>query len=549
MVEMPGGEAVPVRIVIQARTTSARLPAKVLLPLGGMPLSVLAARRAGRSGLEVVVAISDTPEDDVLARMIDDAGLAVLRGPLNDVLARFLMATADLPDEAICVRLTSDNPCPDADFVENLIDQFIRSGVRYLGYGNDGVWLPYGLSAEAFRVGDLRQAADAENAKEAPDDYVHEHVTPTLRANHAPAVRPALPGITRDLGHLRCTVDTLADYLRMAELFANKADPVNISWRELANEMAMKNARRPAGLVLGAVQLGLAYGITQEVGLMPEGEARSILAMAAVSGCVAIDTARAYGESEARIGAMLPPDADLPVITKLAPLDVEGQPTDRLASLVTDSIRASTSALRTGNLDTVLLHRAEHVGAANGVIWQRLIALRDQGRIGRLGVSVQSPEELLSALSLVDVEHVQLPFNLLDWRWDRCVAALRARPDVAVHVRSVFLQGLLLQRDSKRWPPLIDGTDASEILSQLSCLASELGRNNVADLCVAYVRAFSWIDGVVIGVDSAQQLEELAALFAREPLTWPEVVHVRQKLPHASERLLNPALWSNAGRR
>ncbi len=59
------------RVVIQARTTSSRLPAKALLPLGGIPMAVLVAQRVARSGaFDVVVATSIEPEDDLLARII-----------------------------------------------------------------------------------------------------------------------------------------------------------------------------------------------------------------------------------------------------------------------------------------------------------------------------------------------------------------------------------------------------------------------------------------------------------------------------------------------
>ena len=102
-----------VRIVLQARTTSTRLPAKVLLPVGGMPLAILCARRLGSSGREVVLATSDTPSDDVLASIAEANAIRVHRGSLDDVLTRFLDCTADLADEDLIVRATADNAVPD----------------------------------------------------------------------------------------------------------------------------------------------------------------------------------------------------------------------------------------------------------------------------------------------------------------------------------------------------------------------------------------------------------------------------------------------------
>src|SRR5690606_8502139 len=96
------------RIVLQARTSSTRLPGKVLLPICGLPMAVLAAKRAGQDGTEVVVATSDDPSDDALAATAKRHGLKIVRGPLDDVLARFILATGDLAGDDICIRFTAD---------------------------------------------------------------------------------------------------------------------------------------------------------------------------------------------------------------------------------------------------------------------------------------------------------------------------------------------------------------------------------------------------------------------------------------------------------
>jgi spore coat polysaccharide biosynthesis protein SpsF len=87
--------------VIQARVTSSRLPGKVLLPIRGHPAAVLAAQRAANLGLRVLVATSDHGTDDLLVAILREHGLPVVRGPLEDVLKRFVIATEDLPESTI----------------------------------------------------------------------------------------------------------------------------------------------------------------------------------------------------------------------------------------------------------------------------------------------------------------------------------------------------------------------------------------------------------------------------------------------------------------
>ncbi len=80
--------------ILQARMSSSRLPGKVLLPLAGAPMIVRQIERVRRARRidRLVVATSDDPSDDELARTLAAAGVAVHRGPLDDVLARFIGA-------------------------------------------------------------------------------------------------------------------------------------------------------------------------------------------------------------------------------------------------------------------------------------------------------------------------------------------------------------------------------------------------------------------------------------------------------------------------
>src|SRR5579864_8401602 len=92
--------------IIQARMSSIRLPGKALLPVAGYPSAVLAALRAGNLGDEVVVATSNHSSDDSLAAQLSSHNIRVFRGPLDDVLGRYYLAVATLPDDCIVVRLT-----------------------------------------------------------------------------------------------------------------------------------------------------------------------------------------------------------------------------------------------------------------------------------------------------------------------------------------------------------------------------------------------------------------------------------------------------------
>ncbi len=205
-------------------------------------------------------------------------------------------------------------------------------------------------------------------------------------------------------------------------------------------------SQRPAELVLGSVQLGLEYGAANRTGKPSRETALRLVRRAAESG-MTLDTARAYGDSEERIGEALAFRKPVRTITKLSPLaDLTDRPSWLAVCAAVDaSIEQSRFALQRDKLDCVLLHRASHMTAFDGAVWARLLELRREGMIASLGVSVQNTSEALMALASQDVDHIQLAFNILDWRWREAgvIAAIRRRGDVTVHARSIFLQGLL----------------------------------------------------------------------------------------------------------
>ncbi|HUO94570.1 MAG TPA: aldo/keto reductase [Rhizomicrobium sp.] len=304
--------------------------------------------------------------------------------------------------------------------------------------------------------------------------------------------------------------------------------------------------RRPAELVLGSVQLGLAYGAANRTGKPSRGAACRLVSRAVEAGVTKFDTARAYGDAEERLGEALRTRKAVRTITKLSPLSELAQHASprEVRAAVDASIDASLYALRKPHIDCLLLHRAEHMTAFGGQVWERLIERLEDGTVLSLGVSVQDAQEAMAALDCPDVRHMQLPFNILDWRWSEAgvVDRIRRRTQVTIHARSVFLQGILAAGDPGIWPA-IEGVDAGALVTLLEDIAREFGRENVADLCLAYARGQDWIDGIVVGMETESQLEENLRLFVRPPLAAADCAGIARRIPRLPEALLNPAKW------
>jgi len=296
-------------------------------------------------------------------------------------------------------------------------------------------------------------------------------------------------------------------------------------------------------VVLGTAQLGSAYGRTNCVGYLTEAAALALLECAVARGIRDLDSARAYGLSEYRIGQFIRTHGakDLVVRTKLDPLDalVPDASEQAVVEAVDRSVSSSLECLGLDRLAVVMVHRVTHLQAFHGAILQRLRQHQQDGTIGKIGASVNDPEQLNLAAS-AGIAVVQMPFNMLDRRWQGLPE--RLAPSMALDVRSIFLQGLLANSTTAEWPS-VEGYEPGQLISRLGDLAEELNRSDVRDMAVAYVCAQPWVGGCVVGAETESQVKDTLELFDRPALTQEECSMVRARIPFVPADLVQPWRW------
>ena len=252
-------------------------------------------------------------------------------------------------------------------------------------------------------------------------------------------------------------------------------------------------------LCLGTVQFGLPYGITNQVGQVPEAEVRRILDLAAASGISFLDTAQAYGSAETVLGYCWPTDAPRQLISKL-PAGAPRQSWE--VSLIT-----SLQRLQAPKLEGFLLHRASDLLGPDGdALLDWLEGLRDRGLVERIGISIYEASEL-EGLPKDHLQLVQLPLSVYDQRLIRDGTVDRLQDlGIAVHARSVCSRGLLLQ-SPRQWPHYLPPAFRLHHAQWLEYLYQE-GLSPLAG-ALGFVGACKGVEAVLVGVVSAQELAQV----------------------------------------
>ena len=291
-----------------------------------------------------------------------------------------------------------------------------------------------------------------------------------------------------------------------------------------------------SGLILGTAQLGQRYGIANRTGQPDSETASAIVRTAWERGIHGFDTAPSYGTSEQILGA------------SLAALGV------RATARVTSKLDAiPDGALQCGGVRSVLAMSRERLGVSTldavfvrrtllpqwDVIVPALRDARDAGEIRAIGVSVYEPEEALAAIALPDVRVLQLPANVLDHRFaDAGVFRAAADHHVHIHIRSAFLQGLMLM-DAASVPMALAAIRGP--LARFAALAETAGCARIA-LALGWLRHQYPSADVVVGAEVPAQVAELADAW-NVVLPPAALAAIPMECRTSDATILNPHQW------
>ncbi len=204
--------------IIQARTSSSRLPGKVLKELpynSGTTVLQQVIRRVLKASLvdEVIVATTTGPEDDEISKIAGKEEVKGFRGSKEDVLSRYFHAARE-NDIDIIVRITGDCPCIDWKIIDSVVRKVTEEKNDFASVRES---YPRGIGdLEVFTFKALETAF-----LQARDAHEREHVCPYIYSTNPEAFKIAYIEATGDLycPEIRLTLDTAEDYAVLCEVY------------------------------------------------------------------------------------------------------------------------------------------------------------------------------------------------------------------------------------------------------------------------------------------------------------------------------------------
>lgn len=286
-------------------------------------------------------------------------------------------------------------------------------------------------------------------------------------------------------------------------------------------------------LSIGTAQFGMDYGIANKNGQISEKQMQRILKLAQNNGIKSIDTARDYGDCELKLGKFKLEDFD--VVTKITNLSYCK---NDVRDFLIKQVKKSLQSLNIKTIDTLLLHSSSDLlSFRKNEIYESLLLCKSLKYCKKIGISSYTSQEVFEIIDNYEIDVVQFPLNIFNR--DLLISGLLSNlknKGIEVHVRSIFLQGLLLMNRNdldnyfKPWLKLLDDWDAWIIENKTTNL----------DACIEFVFKIKDVDKVIVGIDSFYHFEQIINSIKniKNTKNFPSV------LSSVDEGLINPSKWN-----
>ena len=282
-------------------------------------------------------------------------------------------------------------------------------------------------------------------------------------------------------------------------------------------------------LIIGTVQFGLNYGITNKIGKIEEEELDKIFNFCNDNNIFYFDTAQDYGNCEEILSQYSNKYPKFKIITKSKFMHKD----------IDNTLKISLD--RFNKIEYFMLHSFEDF--KNKELVNKLIYLKNKKKIKKIGVSLYNVEEAIEVLKNKNIDVIQIPFNYLDEQWFNSIFQnLLKKNNTEIHVRSIFLQGLLLNKPVK-YPKNIPEKEFEYLENIIERIINKLNITKL-ELCFAYINSFDWINKFLIGIDNFEHLKlNFNTINKNLKLTKEDIIFIQSITQNINQDIINPSKW------
>ena len=284
-------------------------------------------------------------------------------------------------------------------------------------------------------------------------------------------------------------------------------------------------------LAIGTAQFGLDYGIKKE-GEVNLKEIRKILEFAKKNKINTLDTAYAYKNAETKLGIIGVNEWN--IISKIPSIPKKIVDEKKWIYSV---FLTSLKNLRVSKINTILIHDSNTIlnKIIGDKIYETLEELKKNKLVKNIGCSIYCPSELRELIKRYNFDVVQAPFNIFDRRiLASGLSKVLEKKKIKLHLRSIFLQGLLLVEQNNLTKKF------SKYKKKLSIFHKWTRENKITYLraCLSIVSQIKF-QKLIVGVNNHEQLKDIIHSCSQTTRYVPNF-YIK-----ANDALINPRKWGH----
>ena len=284
-------------------------------------------------------------------------------------------------------------------------------------------------------------------------------------------------------------------------------------------------------LIIGTVQFGIDYGITNSHGKIKLSDIDNIFKYCYENNIYYFDTAQDYGNSEDIISKYSKKYEKFNIITKSKFKNKN----------IEDTLKISFDKFNI--IECFMLHSFEDY--INKELINKLLYYKKLNKIKKIGVSIYNVEEAIELLKDNIIDIIQIPFNYLDNQWfneEFQKLINNNNNNIEIHVRSIFLQGILLNPIIK-YPNNIDKNEFNNLDIIINKITTKLNLSKI-ELCFAYINSFNWINKFLIGIDNYNHLILNYNIINKNlKLTLTDIEYIKNNVKNINPLIYSPTKW------